>query len=63
MTWPRFLALAVMVVGGVVASVCNKDQIALILVSGAIGYAANRDGNGNGNGNGKKTDRQVDPPA
>jgi hypothetical protein len=48
MSWPRVVALALLVAGAVTAAAFHNDVIAATLAGAAAGFAVNREPNGNG---------------
>jgi len=48
MTWPRVVALALLVAGAVTAAALGHNVIAASLAGAAAGFAVNREPNGNG---------------
>jgi len=50
MTWPRVVALALLIAGAVTAAAFHNNVIAATLAGAAAGFAVNRESNGNGTG-------------
>jgi len=48
MTWPRVVALALLVAGAVTAAALHNNVIAATLAGAAAGFAVNREPNGSG---------------
>jgi len=48
LTWPRVVALALLVAGAVTATALGNNVIAATLAGAAVGFAVNREPNGNG---------------
>lgn len=48
MTWPRVVALALLIAGAVTAAALGNNVIAASLAGAAAGFAVNREPNGNG---------------
>jgi len=48
MTWPRVVALALLIAGAVTAAAFGNDVIAATLAGAAAGFAVNRDPDRNG---------------
>ena len=55
MSWPRVVALALLVAGAVTAAAFGDNVIAATLAGAAAGFAVNRDNNRNGDVPGART--------